>query len=76
MQEDDTSLYLPALETMRSLIRASTTSMTSVPKPLKFMRAHYPKMKEIHAKIMDAKIKDVNVGVCTQSLVGYFAYSY
>jgi 26S proteasome regulatory subunit N1 len=42
---------------MRTLIRASTTSMTSVPKPLKFMRAHYSKMKEIFAKMTDGPTK-------------------
>ena len=36
---------------MRRLIRASTTSMTSVPKPLKFMIPHYDTMKAVHAKI-------------------------
>lgn len=51
MQEEKTELYLPALETMAQLIRASTTSMTSVPKPLKFMRPHYDSMKEIHEKM-------------------------
>uniref|UniRef100_A0A914X4C9 26S proteasome non-ATPase regulatory subunit 2 n=1 Tax=Plectus sambesii TaxID=2011161 RepID=A0A914X4C9_9BILA len=53
LSENDTTLYMPSLETMRSLIRASTTSMTSVPKPLKFMRAHYGTMKEILEKIKD-----------------------
>ena len=43
--EADTALYKPALEQIRSLIRSSTTSMTSVPKPLKFMRPHYDTMK-------------------------------
>ena len=33
---------------MTDLIRASTTSMTSVPKPLKFMIPHYETMKEVH----------------------------
>lgn len=51
LQEEKTELYLPALETMAQLIRASTTSMTSVPKPLKFMRPHYDSMKEIHEKM-------------------------
>lgn len=51
LQEDKPELYLPALETMAQLIRASTTSMTSVPKPLKFMRPHYDTMKEIHHKL-------------------------
>ena len=32
---------------MTTLIRASTTSMTSVPKPLKFLRPHYDTMKTV-----------------------------
>lgn len=56
-QEPDTSLYKPSLESMRTLIRASTTSMTSVPKPLKFMRPHYTTMKHIHEKIADPAIQ-------------------
>lgn len=51
LQEEKTELYLPSLNTMAQLIRASTTSMTSVPKPLKFMRPHYDTMKEIHKKM-------------------------
>jgi 26S proteasome regulatory subunit N1 len=46
-QESDKSLHKPALESLRSLIRTSTSSMTSVPKPLKFLRPHYPDMKTI-----------------------------
>ena len=57
LSESDASLYSQALETMRSLIRASTTSMTSVPKPLKFMRPHYPKMKQIYEEIADETTK-------------------
>lgn len=45
LQESNADLYKPALEQIRSLIRSSTTSMTSVPKPLKFMRPHYQTMK-------------------------------
>ncbi|KAJ1346199.1 26S proteasome non-ATPase regulatory subunit 2 [Parelaphostrongylus tenuis] len=51
LTENNTSLYQPSLETMRTLIRASTTSMTSVPKPLKFMRPHYAKMKQVFEKM-------------------------
>ncbi|XP_044147030.1 26S proteasome non-ATPase regulatory subunit 2 [Bufo gargarizans] len=46
--EKDSSLYKPALEELRRQIRSSTTSMTSVPKPLKFLRPHYGKLKEIY----------------------------
>ncbi|XP_071853454.1 26S proteasome non-ATPase regulatory subunit 2-like [Apostichopus japonicus] len=48
LQEKDTSLYKPALEQLRQQIRASTSSMTSVPKPLKFLRKHYDTLKEIY----------------------------
>ncbi|KAM3729221.1 26S proteasome non-ATPase regulatory subunit [Dirofilaria immitis] len=57
LNESDLSLYQPTLETMRSIIRASTTSMTSVPKPLKFMRPHYATIKEIHKKMMEGPTK-------------------
>jgi 26S proteasome regulatory subunit N1 len=40
-QESDRQLYKPTLEMLRSLIRTSTSSMTSVPKPLKFLRPHF-----------------------------------
>uniref|UniRef100_A0A8C4GVS4 26S proteasome non-ATPase regulatory subunit 2 n=1 Tax=Dicentrarchus labrax TaxID=13489 RepID=A0A8C4GVS4_DICLA len=46
--EKNTELHRPALEELRRLIRSSTTSMTSVPKPLKFLRPHYGKLKEIY----------------------------
>uniref|UniRef100_A0A8C7YF42 26S proteasome non-ATPase regulatory subunit 2 n=1 Tax=Oryzias sinensis TaxID=183150 RepID=A0A8C7YF42_9TELE len=48
LSEKNTALYRPALEELRRLIRSSTTSMTSVPKPLKFLRPHYAKLKEIY----------------------------
>ncbi|KAI9825339.1 MAG: proteasome regulatory particle base subunit [Phylliscum demangeonii] len=39
--EHDASLYQPALEAIKDFIRTSTSSMTAVPKPLKFLRPHY-----------------------------------
>lgn len=51
LQENDATLYSGALESLRKLIRASTTSMTSVPKPLKFMIEHYDTMKAVYEKI-------------------------
>ena len=33
--------YCPTLETLHILIRTSTLSMTSVPKPLKLLQPHY-----------------------------------
>ena len=51
LMENDVTLYSGALESLRKLIRASTTSMTSVPKPLKFMREHYDEMIAVYDKI-------------------------
>jgi len=39
--ESDDSLYKPALEAIKTFIKTSTSSMTAVPKPLKFLRPHY-----------------------------------
>ncbi|OBA19060.1 26S proteasome regulatory complex, non-ATPase subcomplex, Rpn1 subunit [Metschnikowia bicuspidata var. bicuspidata NRRL YB-4993] len=44
------SVYLELLETMKDHIRSSTTSMTAVPKPLKFLRPHFPLMNELYEK--------------------------
>ncbi|CAD5220070.1 unnamed protein product [Bursaphelenchus okinawaensis] len=57
LSEANQDLYQGALESMRSLIRAATTSMTSVPKPLKFMLPHYNKMKENYEKMRDSPAK-------------------
>lgn len=57
LTEDDTSLYLAALESLRTQIKASTTSMTSVPKPLKFLKPHYKTLKEVYEKITPSETK-------------------
>jgi len=64
LSEAQDNLWVNALESMTTLIRASTTSMTSVPKPLKFMNAHFDTMKTAYEKIPakhDAKIKCADV---------------
>ncbi|KAI0674418.1 armadillo-type protein [Trametes maxima] len=48
LRESNTGLYRPALETLRTLIRTSTSSMTSVPKPLKFLHPHYPGLQSLY----------------------------
>ncbi|KAL7731870.1 hypothetical protein ACLKA6_017447 [Drosophila palustris] len=59
LQESDKKLYKPALEMMAKLIRASTTSMTSVPKPLKFMRPHYETMKTVYKHMPDEQTRQL-----------------
>ena len=46
--ESDSDLYKQALDYMCSEIRSSTSSMTSVPKPLKFLRPHYESLKNVY----------------------------
>ncbi|RKP34831.1 proteasome 26S subunit [Dimargaris cristalligena] len=48
LAEPDTSLHMPALEALRTIIRTSTSSMTSVPKPLKYLRPHYHTMVDLY----------------------------
>ncbi|ODN05575.1 26S proteasome non-ATPase regulatory subunit 2 [Orchesella cincta] len=57
LTEPDAALYQQALVQMSNLIKASTTSMTSVPKPLKFLRRHFPALKEIYEKITEDETK-------------------
>ncbi|KAI8624558.1 armadillo-type protein [Xylariaceae sp. FL1651] len=48
LTESDASLYKPAIEAMKTSIKTSTSSMTAVPKPLKFLRPHYEAMTELY----------------------------
>lgn len=57
LQESNESLYKASLEILRTKIRSSTSSITSVPKPLKFLRPHYATLKQIHEKIRDEDSK-------------------
>lgn len=52
-------MHKPALEALRSQIRASTSSMTSVPKPLKYLRPHFSTLKDIYDKWGDGENKVV-----------------
>ncbi|KAG0934931.1 hypothetical protein G6F32_010573 [Rhizopus arrhizus] len=49
LQDENKDLHRPALEHLRTAIRTSTSSMTSVPKPLKFLGKFYPSLKQLHA---------------------------
>ncbi|KAL1967911.1 hypothetical protein VTN77DRAFT_2328 [Rasamsonia byssochlamydoides] len=48
LKEPDTSLYRPALDAIKTFIKTSTSSMTAVPKPLKFLRPHYDELTELY----------------------------
>ncbi|KAK9676855.1 hypothetical protein RND81_11G105600 [Saponaria officinalis] len=56
-QDSDPGLQRVALESMRQEIRSSTSSMTSVPKPLKFLRPHYGTLKANYETMQDTELK-------------------
>ncbi|KAA0153928.1 hypothetical protein FNF29_02916 [Cafeteria roenbergensis] len=51
----DASVLASALETLRSSIQESTSSMTSVPKPLKFLAPHYEGLKRSYAALPETE---------------------
>ncbi|CAF2156573.1 unnamed protein product [Brassica napus] len=57
LQDPNPDLQRAALESMRQEIRASTSSMTSVPKPLKFLRPHYGTLKAFHQTMPASDLK-------------------
>ncbi|KAF3938115.1 hypothetical protein ABW19_dt0207966 [Dactylella cylindrospora] len=50
LKELEASLYKPALDAIKNFIRTSTSSMTAVPKPLKFLRPHYEDLAALYDK--------------------------
>ncbi|KAF0925139.1 hypothetical protein E2562_015415 [Oryza meyeriana var. granulata] len=56
-QDADPGVQKLALESMRQEIRSATSSMTSVPKPLKFLRPHYGTLKSYFETMPDSDLK-------------------
>ncbi|KAI1610898.1 26S proteasome regulatory subunit rpn-1 [Exophiala viscosa] len=50
LKEDDASLYKPAMDAIKNFIKTSTSSMTAVPKPLKYLRPHYDDLAALYDK--------------------------
>lgn len=50
--DSDSGVQKLALESIRNEIRSATSSMTSVPKPLKFLRPHFSTLKTYYANSM------------------------
>jgi hypothetical protein len=46
-----------ALETLKTEIKSATSSMTAVPKPLKFLRPHYDLLKSVYEKLPEGDNK-------------------
>ncbi|CAF9913785.1 proteasome regulatory particle base subunit [Imshaugia aleurites] len=58
LHESDTSLYIPALDAIKDFIKTSTSSMTAVPKPLKFLRPHYEDLTKTFEQWPEGKDKE------------------
>ncbi|PWA28186.1 26S proteasome non-ATPase regulatory subunit 2 [Artemisia annua] len=54
VQDADLASQKVALESMRQEIRTSTSSMTSVPTPLKFLRPHYGTLKSFYESMRES----------------------
>lgn len=46
-----------ALDSLKKEVRGSTTSMTSVPKPFKFLKSHYPNLITHYEKLPNSEFK-------------------
>ncbi|KAI4378335.1 hypothetical protein MLD38_015826 [Melastoma candidum] len=57
VQDPNPGLQKVALESMRQEIRSATSSMTSVPKPLKFLRPHYGTLKACYETMPESDLK-------------------
>lgn len=51
VKSDQPEIVKAALDMLKNEIRSSTSSMTAVPKPLKFLRAHRNDLVETHARM-------------------------
>eukprot|EP01113_Clastostelium_recurvatum_P033314 TRINITY_DN438_c0_g1_i4.p1 TRINITY_DN438_c0_g1~~TRINITY_DN438_c0_g1_i4.p1 ORF type:complete len:922 (-),score=259.73 TRINITY_DN438_c0_g1_i4:160-2925(-) len=51
VQDPSQEIQLAALDSLSNEIRSSTSSMTSVPKPLKFLRPHYTTLTDYYATL-------------------------
>ena len=63
LQEPDTTLYKPALDAIKNFIKTSTSSMTAVPKPLKFLRPHYDELTAVYKEWPSGEDK-VSIIIC------------
>ncbi|KAJ5558492.1 Armadillo-like helical [Penicillium sp. DV-2018c] len=58
LKEPDTTLYAPALDAIKNFIKTSTSSMTAVPKPLKFLRPHYDGLAALYDEWAAGPVKN------------------
>ncbi|KAI4322714.1 hypothetical protein L6164_022381 [Bauhinia variegata] len=69
IQDSDPELQKAALESLREEIRAATSSMTSVPKPVKFLCPHYETLQEYFATMDESDAKK-----CLADIISVLAF--
>lgn len=58
LYDKDAEIQLNSFNLIKSQVVNSTSSMTSIPKPLKFLRLHYEELKEFYVKNYENTNKD------------------
>ena len=71
LKEDDVSLYAPSMQKLKEFIQNSTSSMTAVPKPLKFLRPDYPDLCALYDKWTDKQAKSSLAGILSVLAMTY-----
>ncbi|EAZ63122.2 predicted protein [Scheffersomyces stipitis CBS 6054] len=74
--DQESGLYDKYLSTLKTYIKDSTTSMTAVPKPLKFLRPHYPALTELYDKWAETHGVKTNVVVSLADILSVLAMTY
>lgn len=74
--DQDKALYNKALDTLKTFIKESTTSMTAVPKPLKFLRPHYPSLTELYDKWSKQYLEKDEIVVKLADILSVLATTY
>lgn len=64
------SVVLACIKKIGTEIKTATASMTSVPKPLKFLRPHYSTIKEAHSTVIESCKKELADVISVLATVG------
>lgn len=69
-------LYNEYLNSLKAFIKDSTTSMTAVPKPLKFLRPHYPLLTDLYNKWCGDYKSDSDLVIKLADILSVLAMTY
>ena len=66
---DDYDLRINSYNMLKHEITTSTSSMTSIPRPLKFVRTHFTEIREFYEKFNPTDQKDINYKLMLSDLL-------